>query len=138
MKKRLLIRLLLFLAFTATIFAAAEITSFSASQNNESTDLTWTTNGQETAQEEFILNRSSSNGSFTYLATVPTNINSPGHYQYEDNQLFKTTDQFYTYQVILVDKSDTKNWISSQKASVVIGNLSGIKRTWGSIKAMFR
>ena len=138
MKKRTLIKFLLFLAFTATLFAAAEITGFSVSSDNDNAVLTWTTNGQETAQQEFIINRASGSGNFVYLTTVPANVNSSGHYQYVDNQIYKTTDQFYNYQVILVDKNNIQNWLSSKQAGVPIGNISGIKRTWGSIKAMFR
>ncbi len=138
MKKRTLIKFLLFLAFTATIFAAAEITSFSVNQDNDNAELSWTTNGQETSQQEFIILRKSANSSFAYLTTVPTNVNSPGHYQYVDNSIYKTTDQFYTYKVILVDKDNPNYYISSDQANVIIGNISGIKRTWGSIKAMFR
>ncbi len=138
MKKRILIKFLLFLAFTATIFAAVEITGFNVNQDNDNAELTWTTNSQETAQQEFIIQRKSANTNFAYLATVPTNVNSPGHYQYVDNSIYKTTDQFYTYQVILVDKNNPNYYLASEQANVIIGNISGIKRTWGSIKAMFR
>lgn len=138
MKKAKLVKFLLFLALTATVFAAAEISSFSVSQDNDNAELTWTTNGQETAQQEFLILRSSVNGSFAYLTTVPVNMSSPGHYQYVDNTIYKTTDQVFTYKVILVNNNDTNYYLSSKEASVVIGNISGIKRTWGSIKAMFR
>ncbi len=138
MKKRTLIKLLLFIAFTATIFAAAEITGLNVSSDSDNAVITWTTNGQETAQQEFIINRKSGNGNFQYLTTIPTNVSSPGNYQYIDNQIYKTTDQIYTYQVVLVNKSNTNYYLSSEQANVIIGNISGVKRTWGSIKAMFR
>ena len=139
MKKVRLLKFLLFIAFTATIFAAAEISSFNVSQDNDNAELTWTTNSQETSQQEFLILRKSGNdNNFNYLTTVPTNLSSPGHYQYVDNSIYKTTDQFYAYKVVLVDKNNTNYYISSEQASVIIGNISGVKRTWGSIKAMFR
>ena len=138
MKKRLTFKIVFVLIFVAGVFAAGPtISDLSVNADNGNALLSWYATG-ETSQQEFLIQRRESNQiSFDVINKVPAN--GSGHYTYQDNSIYKTSDQVYIYEVTLVDINNPAYYIaSSQPASAIIGNISGIKRTWGSIKAMFR
>lgn len=56
-------------------------------------------------------------------------------YEYTDNEAFKTSGGFYTYKIRIIYVQGPPS--ESQEVSVS-GPTSAAKRTWGSIKAMFR
>ena len=59
------------------------------------------------------------------------------NYEYTDQTAFKTNDQVYKYRIEIVDKDGSLSY--SKEMSVLHNNgISGVKRTWGSIKALFR
>ncbi len=137
MKKRLILKASLFLFIVAVVYAgSATIYNFNISQDNDNADLSWTANG-ETSTMQFIVERKTSQTDFVNIATVP--VNSTHTYQYQDRSIYKTTGISYSYQILLVDIDNQSYIVCSSNEKLLIPNgISGIKSTWGSIKAMFR
>jgi len=55
-------------------------------------------------------------------------------YEFVDQTAFKTTASVYQYRIRIVAQDGT----TYSKVMVVSHNVSSVKRTWGSLKAMFR
>jgi hypothetical protein len=115
-------------------FAGAILNSFGVSRStNGDVVIAWTT-GSESDLKYFDVQRmAGSEGEYTSLGFVqPKGSNSS--YQFVDKSAYKTSDAFYKYRIAIVDNSGYAGY--SQE--VTVSSLSGVKRTWGSIKAMFR
>jgi hypothetical protein len=54
-------------------------------------------------------------------------------YSFRDKSVFRTTGNFYQYKVSIVSSAGNSEYFVSVDHSV-----SSVRRTWGSIKAMFR
>ncbi|OGV06387.1 MAG: hypothetical protein A3J84_03720 [Ignavibacteria bacterium RIFOXYA2_FULL_37_17] len=88
----------------------------------------------ESNLNRFVVERKTVNGSFMELGNVAPR--SDKNYEYVDQSAFKTSDQLYIYRLKIVDNDGSVSY-SEEKA--VAHNVSNItKRTWGSIKALFR
>jgi len=118
--------------FAAAVFAGAYLEQFSASSDGDDIKLEWKT-GEESGVRSFIIERSQiSYDNFTEIATVkPQGSNS--FYSYTDKSAYKATDLIFKYRLKIVASE-----VSYSKTISVSQNISGVKRTWGSIKAMFR
>jgi hypothetical protein len=57
-------------------------------------------------------------------------------YRIEDRSAFRTADNVYQYQITQVFGDGHRG--DPYKTVVTHNNISGVRRTWGSIKAMFR
>lgn len=125
--------LLGFLAIFATVYAGAFLDYFHGRSEGEDIRLEWKT-GEEVNLEHFIIERKTPQSTYAELATIePKGSNS--YYSYLDNSAYKVTDLVFIYRLKIVD---TNGQISYSSEVTVAHNVSGVKRTWGSIKAMFR
>jgi hypothetical protein len=131
MKIKLTTIIILF-TLVATVFGGAYLEQFSASSNGDDIKLEWKT-GEESGVKSFIIERSPiSYDNFIEIASVkPQGSNS--FYTYTDKSAYKATDLVFKYRLKIV-----ANEITYSKTISVSQNISGVKRTWGSIKAMFR
>ena len=131
MKKSLLIGFLLILC--VNIFAGAYLSYFHVRSEENNIILNWQT-AQEINLKEYKIERRTSSGPFVEIGTV----NASGDnsiYTFTDENAFKTTDALYVYRLKLVDKDAT----STYSIEVAVNHrTTDIKRTWGSIKALFR
>jgi hypothetical protein len=59
---------------------------------------------------------------------------SNSSYQFIDKSAYKTSDAIYKYRLAIVNQDGS----TSYSQELTVRSLSGVKRTWGSIKAMFR
>lgn len=134
MKKGFLIKYLVLFAFVATAFAGAYIDYFHATADGDNVILEWKTS-EETNVQNFVIQKRTPQSDFFDVATVQPN--SSHIYQYVDKSAYKTNDVIYIYRLKIVDTDGSYTTIEDKTASVSL-NISGIKRTWGSIKAMFR
>jgi len=73
---------------------------------------------------------------FDPIMTSMVPLRADKAYEYIDLTAFKTTDNFYQYRVIAVDNRG--NEVSHVDVSIIHNSVSSVRRTWGSIKAMFR
>jgi hypothetical protein len=135
MKIKLIILFFIF-SSVAIIFGGAEIYNFYATSRDGNVVITWQTT-TETNLSHFEIERATYNGSFNYVASISPN--SSKSYQYIDNSADKTSGQvynLYNYQIKIFDKDGNVSY--SGKVSVAHSSVSSVKRTWGSIKALFR
>jgi hypothetical protein len=124
---------LVFLLFITAVYAGAYIDYFHARSDGEDVRLEWKT-GEENNLQKFVVERKTPQSIFTEIAFVnPKGSNSL--YSFIDKNAYKSTDLLFNYRLKIVDNS---NQASYSHEVTVSHSVSGVKRTWGSIKAMFR
>lgn len=124
---------LVFLLFITAVYAGAYIDYFHARSDGEDVRLEWKT-GEETNLQKFVIERKTPQSIFTEIAIInPKGSNSL--YSFIDQNAYKSTDLLFNYRLKIVDNS---NQASYSHEVTVSHSVSGVKRTWGSIKAMFR
>jgi len=126
--------ILITILFIATVYAGAFIQYFQGRSENDNIKLEWQT-AEETNLQKFVIERKTMQSSFTEIATVyPKGDNS--YYSYIDQNTYKVTSNIYGYRLKIVDNN---NQVSYSQEITISHNISSIyKKTWGSIKAMFR
>jgi hypothetical protein len=97
--------------------------------------LSWRTVDESGVARFEILRRTGTEGEFLPVGVVtPLRVNNSS-YEYIDRQVFKIAGGIYQYKIRVVMDSNT----STETPPVTVSHLSSAaRRTWGSIKAMFR
>jgi hypothetical protein len=132
MKNGLTLIITLFIV-VSTALAGALLDYFHAQTEGDNVKLEWKTT-TETNLSSFKVERKTPDTQFTELASVtPTGNNSV--YTYIDQAAYKMTNPIFVYRLKIVDQDGSYAYSSEVTVSP---NISGVKRTWGSIKAMFR
>lgn len=129
----------LVVAFSPT--SSVTFSDFRASSGSDGITLRWTTS-QEDGIKDFAVEKASQvNGQFFQIDGTIAPTGSGSTYQFIDKDLYKiTSSAVYTYRV-RADGSDGNTYYSNAITQPYdfSSGLSGVaKRTWGSIKAMFR
>ena len=130
-------KVLLKISFVLLLVVAVYATTyeyFQAHSEGDNIRLEWRT-GDESGLDKFIIQRRTPQSSYIEIATVPKNSDNNHQYSYLDQSAYKAQDLVFVYQLIFVDKDGST---SKSNEVTVSSNVSGVKRTWGSIKAMFR
>ena len=130
MNKKLLISILLIVA--TGVFAGVNLISFTVKSQDGNIVLNWQVSSENNLKN-YIVERSTVNGNFVEIAVVQPEADK--NYEYIDKTAFKNSDAVYIYQLAIVD-NDGNVTLSDKKS--VAHNVSSVKRTWGSIKALFR
>ncbi|MFN3135799.1 MAG: hypothetical protein ACK44H_09560 [Candidatus Kryptonium sp.] len=130
MKKALFICLVLTFMLA---MAGSVVEYFTAQSQNDNIIVRWKTS-DETGVQKFILERSINQiNEFFKLAEISPKGNN-SIYEYVDASAFKQMDNIYLYRLQVV----TNNGSFYVGPITVLHKVSSVKRTWGSIKAMFR
>jgi len=133
MKKAISISVILIIIITGSLIAKASFSFFNARTEGQNVFLEWKTD-KEVDLIQFGVERKALNStSYTTIAYIKPNANQ--YYTYTDENIYKTTDNLYTYRIAIYNQDNTIDHSDEEKVSV---SLSSVKRTWGSIKAMFR
>ena len=119
--------------FLVSVFAGAYLDYFHAGSDGDNVLLEWKTE-QESNLKQFVIERKTPESSYIGIATVNAEGDN-SQYSYVDKSAYKSNDLVFIYRLKLIDNDNTTSY--SDEVSVT-PNISGIKRTWGSIKAMFR
>ncbi|NOX37805.1 MAG: hypothetical protein GXO78_09750 [Calditrichaeota bacterium] len=123
---------LVLLLLAGALFAGAVVVEFRAEPYRDKIVLTWRT-GSEKNVELFVVEKSLNNKDFVKIGEVnPKGDNS--EYRFEDKNLSQLKNIFYYRLRIKMSNSSDQ----FTEALPVIPKISSIKRTWGSIKALFR
>jgi hypothetical protein len=131
-KFKYLLYIIILLAVTV-IYAGAFLEYFQGRSEGEDIKLEWKT-GEEVNLQDFKIERKTPQNSFVEIGTVqPKGSNS--YYSYLDQSAYKMSGLIFIYRLKIVD---TNGQASYSGEVTVSHNVSGVKRTWGSIKAMFR
>lgn len=97
--------------------------------------LRWSTNDESGIEKFQILRKEVSQGEYMIVSDVAKKGNN-SNYIYEDRTVFKTSGRVFQYMVRAYNPS---NIIAEEKTTIVsYGLSSAARRTWGSIKSMFR
>lgn len=116
------------------IFAGVEYLDLSASASEGNIIIKWKT-VSETNFKNFVIERKTVNGNWADIGIVQPK--SDKNYEYVDKNVYRSTaGNLYTYRIRFVDNDNT--FSHSNEFRVVNFGTSGIKKTWGSIKALFR
>lgn len=132
MKKIFLYSLII---LVTSVFAGTYLVYFQAKSQGENVVLEWQTQS-ESGLKEFKILRKVPNGSFAEISTVISK-GSNSTYQYTDKDAYKSSGKLYIYKLVFVSTTGKEDGYSDE-ISVDHNSVSGIKRTWGSIKAIFR
>ena len=130
MKKKLLISFII-LTFSV-IYAGVNLLSYSVKSQDGNVIISWQT-ASETNLKNYVIERKTVNGNFVEIATVEPRADKT--YEYIDQTAYKTTDAVYVYRLKIVDNDGTVSYSDERR---IAHNVSSVKRTWGSIKALFR
>lgn len=104
----------------------------SAVSDGQSVVLTWQTTSEDNLKN-FVIERKPTEGEFVEIASL--NPEEDKYYEYVDRTAYKTEEAVYVYRLKIVDNDGSVTY--SGEASV-LHNVSSVRRTWGSIKALFR
>ena len=125
--------IILVLLFATAIFAGTFLEYFQGRSEGEDVRLEWKTR-EEVDLQHFKIERKTPQSSFVEIATIqPKGSNS--YYTYLDQSAYKPGDLLFVYRLKIVDSNGQ---ISYSNEVSISHSVSGVKRTWGSIKAMFR
>lgn len=139
--KRIVTALLMSLALAASAQAVqVTLQYFQAKSNGNSIVVEWKS-ANESDVAHYEVERAGADKQFRYVATIPAK-GSNQSYAFKDDEAFgkgdtekNITANYFTYRLKVV--AQDKNASYSNTVGVV-HNVSGIKRTWGMIKEMFR
>lgn len=121
---------------TITVFASViKDGSLTARSDGANITIRWMSE-DETGVSRFVLERKAGvNGAFMTLVEIqPTGNNSS--YQYVDETAFRVSQSIYQYRVRVTFSNGSAPVYSN--TVTVSHSTSEVRRTWGSIKAMFR
>jgi len=95
----------------------------------------WTTMDETGVQRFDILRRAGTTGDFTNIASIDQLKGNNSTYEYVDKSVFKENSGIYQYVVRIINGQNP----APETDPVTVSHVSSAaKRTWGSIKAMFR
>ena len=106
---------------------------FSIVSDADNVVLSWHTTIEDNLDETAI-ERKVVNGAFTNIDVVPAKGNNSS-YTYVDDNAFKVEGGIYVYRLKFINNDGSFSYSSEQ----TVTHLTSVsKKTWGSIKAMFR
>ncbi|MDH3268964.1 MAG: hypothetical protein OEM46_08935 [Ignavibacteria bacterium] len=125
---------ILVLLFIATaVLAGTFLEYFQGRSEGEDIRLEWKTR-EEVNLQHFKVERKTPQSSFVDITTIqPKGSNS--YYSYLDQSAYKVENMLFIYRLKIVDTNGQASYSNEVSIS---HSVSGVKRTWGSIKAMFR
>ncbi len=133
MKKALIFISIFFFTVTAIVIAGAHISDFKVfNDTNGNVKIEWTTT-YESGVSQFVLERKTEQTDWIKVKTFSPH--GPGLYSFTDYAALKTTDVTFIYR-LGIQSSD--NEVTYLDQSSISQKMTGVKQTWGMIKAMFR
>lgn len=133
MKKFYYLNIFISLLLAGVLYAGADIQYFTAKSEPDAILLEWKT-GVEDNLSRFEIERSASNtNNFLQIGTVSA-IGNNSYYYYRDEMAMGPTPIYY-YRLKIVDNNGNYTYSITISVAHII---SGVRSTWGSIKAIFR
>jgi len=131
---------LILLAAVFTTFASAEVIksgSIQAFSDGVNITIRWSTENETNVTAFEILRSTSYTGGFVPIATVDPK--GPSFYEFVDKSAFRRTTTVYYYRIKVKFTNGESYFPALNEPPVSVNHsVSGVRRTWGSIKAMFR
>ena len=126
--------LVVLFVFVSLAFANFIFLEYSAIPSNNSVLIEWVTKS-ESGVSQFVVLRSNDDQNFIEIGRVKSENAGYGYSFTDDNVLFKDSQTFF-YKLKAVRSDDTS--IEETQSLIVHPNISGIYRTWGAIKELFK
>ena len=132
---RLISPLLLALLVVATVSAIVIKDRPTAQSNGSDVTIRWNTSDESGVLRFDVLRRSGTVGEFMIVGSIDQLKGNNSSYEFVDKSAFKSTGGLYQYKVRIINGQ-----VPAPETEIVpVAHLtSAAKRTWGSIKAMFR
>jgi hypothetical protein len=127
----------LFIFTTFVLANAIREGTMQARSDGSNVTIQWGSTDEASIKEFEVLRRDGNTGDFISIAIVPKK-GSNSFYEYIDKSAFKTTGTIYQYQIKVVYQNSGSEYFPKDGPLTVSHNVSSVKRTWGSLKAMFR
>jgi hypothetical protein len=124
----------LLITFSASASEVLKVGSLQAYSNGSNVVLTWITSDESNVSRFEIERRTGVEGEFVFIGNQDPK--GPSDYGFTDYTTFRKTTTIYQYRLKIIF-SNGQNPIYSDPCTVD-HTVSGVRRTWGSIKAMFR
>jgi hypothetical protein len=121
--------------FVVSLYAGSVFMIYTAEPGTNSVSITWTTNSEDNISK-FAIMRSVDDASFSEIGTMTAKGPGSTYTYVDENVIFKTSQTFF-YKIEARNSGNGVVDITPQSL-IVNPNISGIYRTWGAIKAMFR
>ena len=125
------------LILTLGTIASAQVVdpnTFKATNADADVIVSWKTIDETNVREFQIDRHSSDDPEYKLIGTIPaTHL---AMYSFRDQTAFRKTTSVYYYRLVIV-YTDNTTQIGPGEASID-HTVSGVRRTWGSIKSMFR
>ena len=125
---------LLIVSSAAVAGAIIKDGTLQAHSDGNNVTIQWGTEEEVSIREFDVYRQAGSDGGFVLIGTVMPK-GSDSYYEFVDQSAFKTITSVYQYRITILFHDG--NHMDS-KIVTVSHNVSGVKRTWGSLKAMFR
>ncbi|MBU1113885.1 MAG: hypothetical protein KKF21_06885 [Bacteroidetes bacterium] len=128
----MIVKILLLISCSA-MFMGVYYSDFNIVSDADNVVLSWHTTLENNLKETSI-ERKVVNGVYTSIAVIAAKGDNSS-YTYVDENAFKIEDGVYKYQLKFIDNDGTISFSSEQ----TVTHLTSVtKKTWGSIKALFR
>jgi len=115
------------------ILAGAHLTFFHARSENENVAINWQT-AEENNISEFVIERKASNSIFMEIGRVEAKGDN-SLYSFIDQNAYKSNDVIFIYRLKINGNDNTYSYSNE----ITVSHTTSVgKRTWGSIKALFR
>lgn len=124
----------IFMVLMITAIAGGYIEFFTARSNSGNIKIEWKTRS-EANLNNFVIERKTLNTGFIQVSTVQAKGDNSYYYFIDENVYKSQGDLVFIYRLKLIDNDNT---VSYSNEITVSHSVSSVKRTWGSIKAMFR
>jgi uncharacterized GH25 family protein len=132
--RKILIIILCIIGLFSLSFASFIFLEYSATPSNNSVVIEWLTKSED-GVSKFAVLRSTDDQNYIEIGFVVSKKQPQNYYYTDENVVFKDTQTFfYKLRAVRADNS----LIEETQSLIVHPNISGIYRTWGAIKAMFR
>lgn len=119
---------------TAAMAGVIREGTLQARSDGSNVTIQWGTTDESNIREFAVERRSGTVGEFTVIAVIGKK-GTNSFYEYIDRSAFKSTGTIYQYRIKSVSVSGTAEYST---VLTISHNVSSVKRTWGSLKAMFR
>ena len=133
--RRITLPLIIITLLVTVLFASTVFEEYSATPETNRVTIKWRTSS-ETDVVKFVIVRSlHTGGPFTEVSDVPAKGQGTDYTFVDENVIFKSSQTFF----YRIQATGTNNSMIDETQSLIVNpNISGIYRTWGAIKAMFR
>jgi hypothetical protein len=125
--------ILTILLIATAVLAGTYLEYFQGRSEGEDIRLEWKTR-EEVNLQHFKVERKTPQSSFVEITTIEPEGNN-SYYTYLDQSAYKTDNMLFIYRLKIIDTNGQASYSNEVSVS---HSVSGVKRTWGSIKAMFR